>query len=360
MANIIQRRRGTTLQHASFTGSEGEITIDLDKETVVCHDGSTAGGFPLAREDLSNVANKVGISQLNLSDGSAGQVLSTNGSGTISFVSIGAASVGGDLSGTIANAQIGANKVGITELAFADGTNGQYLTTNGSGTLSFATINLDVAVGGDLSGTVSNAQIGANKITATELADNAVTTSHILNANVTEAKLATDAVVTASIKDANVTDQKILSLTSNKLTGQLPALNGSSLTNINPNSHVHPAVQKPYDVSFIAGWDAETVQDDVKVQTYAVMVMARSGVFEGEVGFIETACTGATLICDVEKNGSSIYSTKPTFAISSATMTAGAFSTTTFASGDRVTFKVTQVGSTVKGKGVRFMLKCKV
>ena len=359
MANIIQRRRGTTLQHATFTGSEGEITIDLDKETVVCHDGATAGGFPLAREDLSNVTNKVGISQLNLTDGTAGQVLSTNGSGTLSFINIDGASVGGDLSGTIANAQIGANKVGIAELAFADGTNGQYLTTNGSGTLSFATINLDVAVGGDLSGTVSNAQIGANKITATELADDAVTTSHILNANVTEAKLATDAVVTTAIKDANVTDQKILSLTANKLTGQLPALNASSLTNINPLSHTHTD-KRPYDVSFIAGWDAETVQDDVKVQTYAVMVMSRTGEFEGDIGFIETVCTGATLICDVEKNGASIYSTKPTFAISSATMTPGVLSTTTFASGDRVNFKVTQIGSTVAGKGLRFMLKCKV
>ena len=41
-------------------------------------------------------------------------------------------------------------------------------------------------------------------------------------------------------------------------------------------------------------------------------------------------------------------------------MTAGVISTTAFASGDRVTFKVTQIGSTVAGEGVRFMLKCKV
>jgi len=50
MSNQIQHRRGTTSEHSTFTGADGEITIDTDKETAVVHDGSTAGGFPLARE----------------------------------------------------------------------------------------------------------------------------------------------------------------------------------------------------------------------------------------------------------------------------------------------------------------------
>jgi hypothetical protein len=45
MATIIQRRRGTTAQHATFTGADGEITIDTDKDAIVVHDGTTAGGF---------------------------------------------------------------------------------------------------------------------------------------------------------------------------------------------------------------------------------------------------------------------------------------------------------------------------
>lgn len=49
MAKAIQRRRGTTAQHASFTGLAGELTVDTDKKTVVVHDGSTAGGVPLAK-----------------------------------------------------------------------------------------------------------------------------------------------------------------------------------------------------------------------------------------------------------------------------------------------------------------------
>lgn len=50
MSFAFQRRRGTTSQHASFTGLNAELTVDTDKKTVVVHDGSTAGGTPLAKE----------------------------------------------------------------------------------------------------------------------------------------------------------------------------------------------------------------------------------------------------------------------------------------------------------------------
>lgn len=50
MSFAFQRRRGTTTQHSSFTGLNAELTVDTDKKTVVVHDGSTAGGVPLAKE----------------------------------------------------------------------------------------------------------------------------------------------------------------------------------------------------------------------------------------------------------------------------------------------------------------------
>jgi hypothetical protein len=50
MSFAFQRRRGTTSQHASFTGLLGELTVDTDKDVVVVHDGATAGGFPLVKE----------------------------------------------------------------------------------------------------------------------------------------------------------------------------------------------------------------------------------------------------------------------------------------------------------------------
>lgn len=59
MPFAFQRRRGTTAQHASFTGLLGELTVDTDKDVVVVHDGSTAGGFPLAREKGGTLQDSV-------------------------------------------------------------------------------------------------------------------------------------------------------------------------------------------------------------------------------------------------------------------------------------------------------------
>ena len=57
MAKLLKLRRGTTSQHSSFTGAEGEVTIDTDKDVPVVHDGSTQGGHPVAAEDMSNVSS---------------------------------------------------------------------------------------------------------------------------------------------------------------------------------------------------------------------------------------------------------------------------------------------------------------
>ena len=50
MADQLQLRRGTTAQIATFTGAQGEIVVDTDKDTIVVQDGATPGGFPLASE----------------------------------------------------------------------------------------------------------------------------------------------------------------------------------------------------------------------------------------------------------------------------------------------------------------------
>ena len=47
MSTQLKLRRGTTAQHSTFTGAEGEVTVDTDKDTLVVHDGTTAGGKPV-------------------------------------------------------------------------------------------------------------------------------------------------------------------------------------------------------------------------------------------------------------------------------------------------------------------------
>jgi len=55
MAIQLQVRRGTSAQHATFTGAAGELTLNTTRNTLHVHDGSTASGFETARADLTNV-----------------------------------------------------------------------------------------------------------------------------------------------------------------------------------------------------------------------------------------------------------------------------------------------------------------
>ena len=61
MPTQLQIRRGTSTEHNSFTGAAGELTVDTTKDTVVVHDGSTAGGFPLARANGSNLSGNLDV-----------------------------------------------------------------------------------------------------------------------------------------------------------------------------------------------------------------------------------------------------------------------------------------------------------
>jgi hypothetical protein len=43
-------RRGTTAEHASFTGLQGEVTVNTTTNSAVVHDGVTVGGHALAKQ----------------------------------------------------------------------------------------------------------------------------------------------------------------------------------------------------------------------------------------------------------------------------------------------------------------------
>jgi hypothetical protein len=60
MATQVQFRRGSDSEHNSFTGVEGEITVNTTNKSIHVHDGSTVGGTEVARADLSNI-NNVGV-----------------------------------------------------------------------------------------------------------------------------------------------------------------------------------------------------------------------------------------------------------------------------------------------------------
>jgi hypothetical protein len=99
MAQQVQRRRGTTAEHSTFTGAVGEITVDTTKKVPVVHDGSTAGGFPVVGETQTQTLTNKTLTDpaivgailedvYTISDGAAFEIDPSNGS--IQLITLGA------------------------------------------------------------------------------------------------------------------------------------------------------------------------------------------------------------------------------------------------------------------------------
>ncbi len=111
MATAIQWRRGTTSQHSSFTGLVGEITVDTDLNTVIVHDGSTAGGHRLAKysdvgtqESIEDTVSGLLVGGTGVTityDDAAGTLTIDGQTGDITGVTAGASLSGGGTSGAV-------------------------------------------------------------------------------------------------------------------------------------------------------------------------------------------------------------------------------------------------------------------
>lgn len=80
MPTVLRFRRGDTATAAAFTGVEGELYVDTDKETIRVHDGALAGGHILATEDWVNAGTylnnvNVGVTAANEIDTTAGDLI---------------------------------------------------------------------------------------------------------------------------------------------------------------------------------------------------------------------------------------------------------------------------------------------
>mgnify|MGYP005675545503 CR=1 FL=1 len=80
MSTQVRLRGGTTAEHSSFTGAEREVTVDTTLDTLVVHDGVTAGGITLAK--LSDVSSPPGA--INASNISTSGTITSTGSITSS------------------------------------------------------------------------------------------------------------------------------------------------------------------------------------------------------------------------------------------------------------------------------------
>jgi hypothetical protein len=104
MATILQLRRGTTTQHATFTGAEGEVTVNTTKDTIVVHDGVAAGGFEIVSLAATQTLTNKTLTSPTLTAPALGTPASgvmTNVTGTASGLTAGNVTTNANLTGHV-------------------------------------------------------------------------------------------------------------------------------------------------------------------------------------------------------------------------------------------------------------------
>ena len=219
----------TTSGSAGNSGAYVQIAVTTSTPQVLYYQCSAHGLMGSAAYVASDAiaANAVGTSQIAQNSITSSEIPNNSIGATQISAAVLAAKQDNLGNNSITAAMISQNTVGISELNVSDGSNGQVLTTDGSGTLSFAapssgtvtetfkTISIsgqdDVVADGATdtltlvggSGMTLTTNASNDTITfvssASGIADDAVTTSKIADLNVTSAKLAANSVTAAKI-----------------------------------------------------------------------------------------------------------------------------------------------------------------
>jgi hypothetical protein len=105
-------------------------------------------------------------------------------------------------------------------------------------------------------------------------------------------------------------------------------------------------------------WSMEGV---ITTKTGALRVYCEfAGVIESVRASVSVAPTGASILVDINKNGTTIYGTqgnRPTIAASGFTGVGGTASGATVAAGDYITVDIDQIGSTVAGSNLTVVVR---
>jgi len=104
------------------------------------------------------------------------------------------------------------------------------------------------------------------------------------------------------------------------------------------------------------------IDDVLKVETNAIGFIAPMNLTITEIRLaVDTAPTGANLIIDINKNGTTLYTTqanRPTITVSGTSSTATLPDVLNIAIGDKISLDIDQIGSTVAGENLSVTIIC--
>jgi hypothetical protein len=263
MSKLLQLRGGTTAEHASFTGAVREVTVDTTKDTLVVHDGTTAGGHALSTAaDVSaalatlvdsapatlNTLNELAAA---LNDDAS---FSTTVTDSIALKApIASPTFTGNIgmpNGSIDRAMIGVDQVDGSKIE-DDSINSEHIA-NGAIDLAHMSAN---SVDSDqyVDGSIDRVHLAADIIDGTKIANDVINSEHYAAGSIDREHLAADIIDGSKIDndsinsehyvDGSIDNQHISGMAASKLSGALPAISGASLTNLPA-----PAVAAPLAV----------------------------------------------------------------------------------------------------------------
>ena len=196
MAKLLKLRRGSTSQHSSFTGAEGEVTVDTDKDSLVVHDGSTAGGHPVAAEDMANVSSASIIGRLGT--GSIATAKLADSLITTAKIADDAVTSAKIADRTIAAGNIASNAITTAKIA-DDAVTGAKIAAEIDN--SHITSSANIAGSKLADGGISTAKLAADCVTSAKIADDQINSEHYVNGSIDHDHLANDCVDGTNIQN---------------------------------------------------------------------------------------------------------------------------------------------------------------
>ena len=175
MTKVVKLRRGTNAQSASFTGAEGEVTVNIDKDCLVVHDGSTVGGFEhvnlnsnqrLTNKDI--VANSLNV--IGVATATNGFVGNITGNVTGNVTGIVTGNITGNLTGNV-------NSTGVSTFknTVVGGATTELVVDGDVSIVGSIGISSDVSISGDVNisnslvaSTVETFDVNTNTLEATD------------------------------------------------------------------------------------------------------------------------------------------------------------------------------------------------